>query len=84
MNSNLHLIVRNRDGIIFEEDIKSLSSKNKIGKFDVLDNHENFISIISDILVVETASGAKKEIPITNSILKVKENKVEVYAGVKK
>lgn len=84
MNGNLRLMVRNRQGIVFDEQIAALSGSNKIGKFDVLLNHANFISIVNQTLVIKRINGEERQLPIDNGILKVRENRVEVYIGVKK
>ena len=84
MNGNLRLMVRNRQGIVLDEQILALSSGNKIGKFDVLLNHANFISIVNQTLVIKGVNGESRQLQIDNGILKVRENRVEVYIGVKK
>ena len=84
MNENIHLIVINRDGVILEEDISGVSSKNKKGKFDVLTNHANFISIIEGALIIHQKDGREKEMAVDNGIIKVRENTIEVYLGIKK
>lgn len=80
----LSVTIRNRDGIVFQAEAKTLSTKNKIGKFDILKNHANFISIINDTLLIQTSTGEKKEFPVESGILKVKENIVDIYLGVGK
>lgn len=83
-NDLLSVTIRNRDGIIFQTEAKSLSAKNKIGKFDVLRGHANFISIITEGLVIELQDGTKKEFAVDSGVLKVKENIVDIYLGIKK
>jgi len=78
------LLVRSREGIIYQGQVTSLTSVNEKGKFDILAQHANFISLISSILVIGEVGGGKKEIRIDNGLLRSKGNKVEVYIGIEK
>jgi len=75
----IHLLVRNRTSLLFDDDVKSITSKNDTGIFDVLPEHANFISIISSPLIIGKLDGKKKEITFDNGILKVKDNAVFCY-----
>lgn len=74
--------IRNREGILLQEEIKTLSSSNEKGPFDILGEHENFISIIKDFLVVRKKDGTKQEIKIDSGVIKVYTNEVWVYIGI--
>lgn len=81
---NIRLVVRSREGILFDKEVLSVSSKNNKGDFDVLPGHANFISIIDAPLVVKEAGGQEKTIPVGESgIMRVNRNIVEVLLGVK-
>lgn len=75
----IHVVVRNRNKILFDADVSSVSSKNDTGVFDVLPEHSNFISLITSPLVLRTPDGKKKEITFDNGIIKVKDNAVHCY-----
>lgn len=79
----IYIKVRNPDEVVFEGEVDQISSSNKIGKFDILDNHANFISLIQDSLIMKKA-GAVNEIKVDSGVLRVQENKVFVYLGIKK
>lgn len=79
----IYIKVRNPDEVLFEGEVDQISSSNKIGKFDILDNHANFISLIQDALIMKKA-GAVNEIKVDSGVLRVQENKVFVYLGIKK
>lgn len=79
----IYLRVRDPEKVIFEGQVDSISSTNKIGKFDILDSHSNFISLIQQFLVYKIGESVK-EFKVNNGILKVRENKVYVYLGVKR
>ena len=78
-----HLKVASREGVIFEGEAASVSSYNDKGKFDVLPNHTNFISLIKkNLTIMEDDTKGGKNLKFENALMRVKENKVEVYLGV--
>lgn len=78
----MQLIVKSREKIIFQGEVDNITSYNKMGIFNVLMDHSNFISVIQDRLII-TQRGSRQEIPVENALLKVRENKIYVYVGVK-
>lgn len=82
MQNEFDLKVRVRDGVIYEGKVISISSYNEVGKFDVLPEHANFISLINKGLVIREKGGSEKEIKFDNALMRVRENNVEVYLGV--
>jgi len=80
----LDLTVQRREEIVYEGEIKALSSVNPKGKFDILAKHANFISLVDTVLVIHEVGGEKREIPIDNGILRVSKNKIDVYLGIRK
>ncbi len=82
-NDNLSLFVRDRDEIVFDGEVKSVSSVNKKGKFDILPKHANFISLVDQTLIARKVAGGEETIKVDEGVLRVRQNKVEVYLGVK-
>lgn len=83
-NDNLHVLVRDRTKILYNGEATGLTSKNTKGEFDILINHANFISLVNETLFIHRKNASDVAIPMNNAIVKVKENKVEVYVGVKR
>jgi F0F1-type ATP synthase epsilon subunit len=79
----LFLKVITRQGILFDKEIKSLSSTNTEGAFDVLQKHAQFISIINNKLTVRLIDGTVQEIPVQNGVMRVKGEIVQVFLGIK-
>jgi len=79
----LSIIVKSRDGIVFEGKAKSVTSNNEKGRFDILPNHANFITIINKELIIERSKAKKEYIDVENGVLKVADNKIEVFLGIK-
>lgn len=80
----IHVTVRERTRILYDGNATGLTSKNSKGVFDILLNHSNFISLVTETLVIHTVEGRDVSLPMNNALIKVKENKVEVYVGVKR
>ena len=77
-----YLVVKNRDKTVFEGEVDTISCYNKKGTFDILPEHANFISIIEKTLLIRQ-KGSTKEIEAQNGLIKVKENKIYIYLGIK-
>ncbi len=79
----INVTIRTRDETIFEGPVRTVSSINKKGKFDILAMHSNFISLINEKIEIVNLSGQKQEFKIDSGIVKVSRDKVEIYVGVK-
>lgn len=75
----LFLIIRTRQEIVFQGEIRSISSVNEKGPFDILSRHAYFISLIQKNLVIVQMDHQKQEIKIEVGIIVVEDNKVRVY-----
>lgn len=77
------LKIISREGPIYEGEVSSISSYNEKGKFDVLAQHANLISLIKRGLAIrESGKTREKEINFDNALIRVRENFVEVYVGL--
>lgn len=80
MYFNLKIV--SRDGVIYEDQVISITSYNEVGKFDILAQHSNFISLIQKNIVIQDKGMQFKEIPLDNALIKVFENNATIYIGV--
>jgi F0F1-type ATP synthase epsilon subunit len=60
----------------------AVSSENKVGKFDILPGHTNFISLIFNKLTVQTLAKEKIEYNFKRGVLEVSEDQVKVFLGL--
>lgn len=74
--------VRNPDVILFSGTAVAVSSKNSVGPLDILPQHENFISLLTDKIVVHQGKNQKQEIANQSAIVKAKSNKIDIFLGV--
>lgn len=80
----LQLLIKTRDETLFDGVVESVTSVNKVGKFDILGNHANFISLIQEKLIIKEEGGGKKEFPVESGLARVSKDKVEIYLGIRK
>jgi len=85
MNQDLQLLltVRNREKVLINEQVKSISSYNDKGVFDVLPEHTNFISLIHKFLAIRRVNGETLQIRLENGIMRVYKENVDVFLGLK-
>jgi F0F1-type ATP synthase epsilon subunit len=81
-HNSLDLIIRNRESVLFQGKVVSITSYNDKGKFDILPEHANFISLLSKDIMYRTSNNKENTIPLSNGIIKVNENKVEIFLGI--
>lgn len=60
----------------------AVSSENRLGKFDILPKHINFISLIFNKLTILTLKKEKIEFQFEKGILIARENQVKVFLGL--
>jgi F0F1-type ATP synthase epsilon subunit len=77
--NSLHLIIRTRQDMLYEGNVKAVSSINDTGPFDVLAHHAFFISVIQKQITVHEVDGTNRQIEITNGIMHVENEIVHVY-----
>ena len=82
-STNLTVVVRNKEKILFSGQAAAVSSINDKGVFDVLPQHESFISLIKEKVIIHPTLRENKEIQIENGIVRVYKDKVYVYVNFK-
>jgi len=60
----------------------AVSSQNRLGKFDILPEHTNFITLIFGHLTIHTTDKNRIEYQFERGILEVSENQVNVFLGL--
>lgn len=78
----LYLTIMDKQQILFDAPVRSLTSKNAKGKFDILPEHTNFISIINDEIIARPTGGGEQKIPVGNeAVLRVLNGRIQVFIG---
>jgi len=79
--SILTVVVRNKDKVLYSGQAYAVTAVNDRGPFDVLAQHESFISLIKDRVIIHTTPKEQKEIQIENGIVRVYKDKVYIYVN---
>lgn len=82
-SSNLTVVIRNREKVLYSGQVAAVTSVNEKGVFDVLPQHENFITLIKEKVILHPTLKESKEIQIENGIVRVYKDKVYVYVNFK-
>lgn len=82
MDNSISISIKNRQGTMFSETAKAVSSYNDKGPFDILPEHENFISIIKQKIIIHKLDNKTQEFKIDNGVLRVYKNNVNIFIGI--
>ena len=75
----IHVMIRNRRTLLFDDDVRAVTSKNDTGIFDVLPEHSNFISVLKESITLHKMDGTEEVIQLKNGVMKVKDSNVKCY-----
>lgn len=79
--STLTVIIKNKDKVLFSGQVFAITSVNDKGVFDILAQHENFISLIKEKVIIHTTPKEGKQIQIDNGILRTYKDQVFIYVN---
>lgn len=82
-DSILTIIVRNKDQVLYSGQAFAVTAYNDNGLFDVLAQHESFISLIRNKVVIHITPTKTQEIQIENGILRVYKDQIFIYVNFK-
>ena len=80
---SLTVVVRNKEKVLYSGQAGAITSVNDKGVFDVLPQHENFITLIKEKVIIRKTLKENKEIQIENGIVRVYKDKVYIYVNFK-
>lgn len=78
------LEIMTREGIVFKDQVASLTSYNSRGKFDILPHHANYICIIEKKLIIRDIEGQEKEFSLFAGLLQFINNSGKIFLGFNK
>lgn len=76
----ISVVIRKKDGVVWQGAASSLTSTNTVGTFDILPEHTHFVGLIEQYVIVRVEKQEKKW-SIERGILSVKDGVVEAYLG---
>ena len=81
INPTINVVVRNRNIVLFQDKVIGVTSYNDKGIFDVLPEHESFISLIKNSVIIHKNKNSSQEIKISNGLVRVYKNNVFFYVN---
>ena len=78
----LSATIKSKEKVLFEGAVKTVTSKNERGVFDILPFHTNFITLIKDYVVFNKGQDDEKKFDMEKGVLYVMSNEVNVYVGI--
>lgn len=78
----LHVKVLSPTQTLYSGTAVSVSANNEVGPFDVLVDHANFFSLLSEGHVVVGTGMQNFTFPITKGIIKVKNNTITLFVDI--
>lgn len=79
MKDSFNLSILTPERAVYDNDVKSLSTENELGKFEILPNHVDMIASINPAVTYFTEkNGEKRKVFTSTGILRVNDNKVQI------
>jgi len=79
----LHVRVLSPTQVHYDGEAMAVSAVNKVGAFDILADHANFFSLLTEgMITITTGAQQKVEIPVTQGIMKVKNNTITLFVDL--
>ena len=78
----LEVNVKSKERTIFEGGAYTITSKNERGTFDILSLHTNFVTLITDYVIIDKGLKTEQSFKIEKGVLYVLSNKVDIYVGI--
>lgn len=75
----MRVIILSKEKVLFDGYVKTLTSVNAVGEFDILEHHANFITMIKDEVVLDKKTPKEKKFPIKEGVLTVADDRIEVF-----
>jgi len=81
---SLFVEVRSRQGLVFSGELWAVTSYNKAGMFDILPEHANFVSMITNKIILKRDDGKRDEINVEDGVIVVEDDTVKIFIGITK
>lgn len=81
-SKQLKVSIKSKNKMLYEGDVSTLTSKNERGIFDILFLHTNFITLVSEYVIIDKGLSTEKRFDFEKGVLYVLSNKVDVYVGI--
>lgn len=81
-DEKLKVIARAPFNIYYEGDAEAVTATNRVGKFDILPEHADFFSILSEGEIIIETSTEPVVFNVSNGIVAVRNNEVMIFVNI--
>jgi len=81
VQDKLSVLIKSRKETLYDGEAITVTSNNDEGVFDILPHHANFITMVKDFVIVRT-SDEEKKFEVKKGVLRVTDNKINLYLTV--
>lgn len=81
-NINLTVNMRSKSKIYYKGNVKSVTTTNERGEFDILPMHTNFVSIVRKYVTLDKNLPTMQKFDIDSAVLSVQNGIVDIYVGI--
>lgn len=78
----LSIVINDRTGVLFSGEVAAVSSTNELGTFDILGEHANMVTTITEKVILHKINKTTQEFKLNSGLLRVTKNHVEIYIGL--
>ena len=78
----LYVSIKSKERNLFDGMAHTLTSKNEHGVFDILPLHTNFITLLSDYVILDKGLPTEKKFELEKGVLYIMSNKVDIHIGI--
>ncbi|HET8689945.1 MAG TPA: hypothetical protein VFL81_00725 [Candidatus Saccharimonadales bacterium] len=82
-DQTLKVKVLSPNKVYFDGEATSLSATNNVGKFDILPEHHNFITLLTTgDIVIKLPTNDEEKFTVSGGLLRIKSNVVSVFLDI--
>lgn len=83
LGKSLQVTIKSPQALVYQGKAVAVTLKNDKGDLDILPYHANFISLITEMVIIYETKDSQKRFPIEEGIVKIFEDTVEIFIGIK-
>ncbi len=80
--TKLFISIKSKEKNLFNGLANTVTSINERGIFDILPFHTNFITLVTDYVIVDKGLSTEQKFQIDKGVLYVLSNKVDIHVGI--
>ncbi len=75
----MRIVILSKEKVLYDGYVKTVTSHNDVGTFDILENHANFITMLKDEVLLDKGTQKEKRFDVKEGVLSVADDRVEIF-----